>query len=107
MLGQPLMNMLPRYLNRSEFGRYGAAPPVPGGVSLDCEKYLIGLAERVALERPLHTEDQYFLRYSGHMTDELGLFKGCTLAPNMTYPSCQLGVEVVREALGVCLSNKC
>ena len=74
---------------------------------MDCEKYLIGLAERVALERPLHTEDQYFLRYSGHMTDELGLFKDCTLAPNMTYHSCQLGVEVLRESLGVCLSNKC
>ena len=76
-------------------------------LSQACGQYLEGFFVRIVTRKNLKPEDHELIRYSGRWTNELGQFENCVRHPNMSYYNIQIGIDVLREALGVCMTDKC
>jgi hypothetical protein len=76
-------------------------------LTLNCSLYLTGLIGRVIENKHLKPDDREFILYSGHITNEMGLFDECKKFDNVNYYTIEFGIELLRNCLGICLSRKC
>src|SRR3990167_1185523 len=102
------MSLLPILGKLADQANSGDSSSNPSAIVLSkkCQHYLGGLSKRINSNKLL-SQDEAFVKYSGHITNELGYYQNCALVPNVTYHSCQVGVEVLRDTVGVCLSEDC
>lgn len=76
------------------------------GLSNPCLDYIVGFIDR-ASSMNYSDADKEMLYYSGKYFGELGLYKDCITKPNMTYYNVQLGVELIRQVVGICFTDQC
>ena len=79
--------------------------PIPH-LSFKCGEFISGLVDRVYAQNLTQT-DVDVMYYSGRYFGELGLYQSCISAPNMSYYNIQIGPELLRNYLGICMTNKC
>ena len=77
------------------------------GLSKPCREYIDGIWLRVINQKNLKPQDREFFLYSGRWANEMGYYERCKKQTNMTYYNLQLGIDVIRAALGVCFSDVC
>lgn len=82
-------------------------PLVQPFISHNCSHYLQGMMNRIFGGKTLTQADYAFVYYSGHITNEAGLVESCKNTPNMNFFNIQMGIEVLRNFVGICLSDQC
>lgn len=76
------------------------------GLSLACDGFLAGLANRVFSQK-MTAQDKEVLYYSGKNFNEVGYYEDCIRKPHMNYWMIQIGVEYLRNPVGICMVDKC
>ena len=76
------------------------------GLSISCDEYLVGLLERIRSQK-MTAQDKEVLYYSGRNFNEMGYYEDCIRKPHMTYTMIQIGIEYLRNPIGICMVDKC
>ena len=76
-------------------------------LSQECGTYLEGFFVRLIERKNLKPEDHELLKYSGRWTNEMGQFENCRSHPHMSYYNIQIGIDLLREGVGICMTDKC
>ncbi len=74
---------------------------------MPCKEYTSGLLLRIIDQKNLKPQDRELFLYSGRWVNEMGNYESCKKQANMSYYNLQFGIDVIREAIGVCFSDLC